>query len=71
MSDVETIKKDRYKPDGYTLLGVGDSCTTTWAGNGEMRVLGFDWNYDQPIKVIRLDDSAQFWMQPDDLIAYT
>ena len=54
-----------------TVLCVGDSCTTHWKGNGEMRVLGFDWDYDQPIKVIRLSDSVQFYMQPSDLIAYT
>lgn len=54
-----------------TVLCVGDSCTTHWKGNGEMRVLGFHWDYDQPIRVIRLSDSAQFYMQPSDLIAYT
>jgi len=56
---------------GNTVLCVGDSCTTHWEGNGEMRVLGFHWDYDQPIRVIRLRDSAQFYMQPSDLIAYT
>lgn len=65
------FKKNRFKPDGYTMLGVGDSCTTHWAGNGEMRVLEFDWNYDQPIRVVRLSDSVEFHMCPDDLIAYT
>lgn len=53
------------------VLIVGDSCTTHWGGNGEMRVLGFHWDYDQPIRVIRLCDSAQFYMLPEDLIAYT
>ena len=56
---------------GNTVLCVGDSCTTHWKGNGEMRVLGFHWDYDQPIRVIRLRDSVQFYMQPSDLIAYT
>ena len=53
-----------------TVICVGDSCTTHWEGNGEMRVLGFHWDYDQPIRVIRLRDSAQFYMQPSDIIAY-
>lgn len=53
-----------------TILCVGDSCTTHWGGNGEMRVLGFHWDYEQPIRVIRLRDSAQFYMQPDDLVKY-
>jgi hypothetical protein len=56
---------------GNTVLCVGDSCTTHWVGNGEMRVLSFHWYYDQPIRVIRLRDSAQFYMQPSDLVAYT
>lgn len=56
---------------GNTVLCVGDSCTTNWDGNGEMRVLAFHWDYDQPIRVIRLRDSAQLYMQPSDLIAYT
>jgi len=54
-----------------TVLCVGDSCTTHWKGNGEMRVLEFNWDYDQPIRIIRLSDSAQFHMQPDDLVTYT
>lgn len=54
-----------------TVLCVGDSCTTHWKGNGKMRVLDFDWDYDQPIRVIRLSDSTQFCMQPSDLITYT
>jgi hypothetical protein len=54
-----------------TVLCVGDSCTTNWKGNGEMRVLGFYWDYDHPIKVIRLSDSAKFCMQPKDLVSYT
>ena len=66
-----TNKEIKAKPELYKLLGVGNECTTHWAGNGKMRVLEFDWTYDQPIRVIRLNDSAQFWMQPDDLIAYT
>lgn len=52
------------------VLCVGDSCTTHWDGNGEMIVLEFIWNYDHPIKVIRLVDSAQFYTQPSDLIIY-
>jgi hypothetical protein len=36
---------------GNTVLCVGDSCTTNWEGNGEMRVLAFHWDYELKIRI--------------------
>lgn len=62
--------KDKVNISDNTMIGIGDSCTTPWKGNGEMRVLDFYWSNKRPIRVIRLRDSAQFHMQMSDLISY-
>jgi len=53
-----------------SALCLGDSCTTEWDGNGEMIVVGFDFDYDQPVNVSRVSDNAIFWLLPSELVTY-